>query len=163
MKKSNKQSKKRDIFLKLPARVLQDRHVAVLEAIVEYLKEEKEMKYSEIAKLLNRDDRTIWTVYSRVRQKRKALGQDTEKNKKTSDKETEQKNKNKNDKTSNKKLEKKIKASNTKVKSNKQITDKEVENNNDKISNNQKRKKKTNNKTSNNKENKIKKRINKLK
>jgi len=70
MKKESNSKKrtKKDLFLKLPARVLQDRSVAVLEAIVEYLKDEQDMKYSEIAKLLNRNVRTIWTVYSRVDQ-----------------------------------------------------------------------------------------------
>ncbi len=56
--------------LEIPLKILQDRSVAVLEAIVEYLKEEKSLKYSEIALLLNRDQRTIWTVYSRVKKKR---------------------------------------------------------------------------------------------
>jgi hypothetical protein len=56
--------------LDIPLKILQDRGVAVLEAIVEYLKEEKKLKYSEIAILLNRDQRTIWTVYNRVKKKR---------------------------------------------------------------------------------------------
>ncbi len=57
--------------LDIPLRILQDRTVAVLEAIVEYLKEERDLRYSEIAELLNRDQRTIWTVYSRAKKKRK--------------------------------------------------------------------------------------------
>jgi predicted transcriptional regulator len=69
-KKSN--SEKRET-LTLPLKVLQDRDVAILESIVEYLKEEKKLKYSEIAKLLNRDQRTIWTVYNRVKKKRLLL------------------------------------------------------------------------------------------
>ena len=56
--------------LDIPLRILQDRTVAVLESIVEYLKDEKGLRYSEIALLLNRDQRTIWTVYSRVKKKR---------------------------------------------------------------------------------------------
>jgi hypothetical protein len=56
--------------LDIPLRILQDRTVAVLESIVEYLKDEKGLRYSEIGKLLNRDQRTIWTVYSRVKKKR---------------------------------------------------------------------------------------------
>ncbi len=72
MKKKNNCSEQRtEKILEVPLRILQDRTVAVLEAIVEYLKEEKELRYSEIAKLLNRDQRTIWTVYSRVKKKRK--------------------------------------------------------------------------------------------
>ena len=57
--------------LDIPLKILQDRTVAVLEAIVEYLREEKDLRYSEIAELLNRDQRTIWTVYSRAKAKRK--------------------------------------------------------------------------------------------
>ncbi|MGM5487616.1 MAG: hypothetical protein ACQESG_01575 [Nanobdellota archaeon] len=41
----------------------------VLEGIVSYLREERGMRYSEIAPLLNRNERTIWTVYRRAQQK----------------------------------------------------------------------------------------------
>ena len=53
----------------IPAKVLRDRSVSVLEAIVRHLKDKKKLTYHEIAVLLNRDDRTIWTVYSRARKK----------------------------------------------------------------------------------------------
>lgn len=56
----------------IPTSIFQDREIAVLEAIVEFLKEEKNLHYSEIANLLSRDDRTIWTTYSRVKKTRKA-------------------------------------------------------------------------------------------
>ena len=52
--------------------VLQDRSISVLEAISEYLKDKKGLSYHEIAILLNRDDRTIWTCYSRAKKKRPA-------------------------------------------------------------------------------------------
>lgn len=61
----------REGFISIPTSIFQDRLLSVLEAIAEYLKEKKGMRYSEIAKLLNRDARTIWTVYSRVKNKRK--------------------------------------------------------------------------------------------
>jgi len=54
----------------LPSSIFRDRELSVLEAIAEYFKEEKKMRYSEIAKLLNRDDRTIWTAYNRAKEKR---------------------------------------------------------------------------------------------
>ena len=54
----------------IPSSVFQDRELSVLEAMVEYFKEKKQMKYSEIARLLNRDDRTIWTAYKRAKEKR---------------------------------------------------------------------------------------------
>ena len=40
-----------------------------LEAIVKYLKEKQELSYSEISKLLNRDARTIWTTYNKIKNK----------------------------------------------------------------------------------------------
>ena len=55
----------------LPTFIFRDRKVAVLEAIVEYLKDEKKLTYHEIAVMLNRDDRTIWTCYKRAKKKRK--------------------------------------------------------------------------------------------
>ncbi len=71
--KNNSNEQRTEQILDMPLRILQDRNVAVLEAIVEYLKQEKGLKYSEIAKLLNRDQRTIWTVYSRVKKKRRSI------------------------------------------------------------------------------------------
>jgi len=58
-------------FISIPTAIFQDRELSVLEAIAEYLREKKGMRYSEIAKLLNRDDRTIWTAYNRAKEKRK--------------------------------------------------------------------------------------------
>jgi hypothetical protein len=57
--------------IKIPLSVFRDRNVAVLECITEYLKEELDMSYHDIAVLLNRDDRTIWTSYNRTKKKRK--------------------------------------------------------------------------------------------
>ena len=56
-------------FLKIS--IFEDRKMGVLEAISEYLKEEYKLTYHEIAVLLNRDDRTIWTVYKRAKIKRR--------------------------------------------------------------------------------------------
>lgn len=49
----------------IPVSILNDRNYAVLESIVKYLKEIQNLKYHEIAVLLKRNDRTIWTVYQR--------------------------------------------------------------------------------------------------
>jgi len=38
--------------------------IGPLEALVKYLKEDKKLKYSQIAKLLKRDQRTIWVTYN---------------------------------------------------------------------------------------------------
>ncbi|MDO8740267.1 MAG: hypothetical protein Q7J54_01690 [Candidatus Woesearchaeota archaeon] len=57
----------------IPVSILKDRKLSALEAISEYLKESLNMNYHEIAVLMNRDDRTIWTVYNRAKKKRNAL------------------------------------------------------------------------------------------
>ncbi len=61
----------RQVKFFIPITIFQDRRVSVLEAIVEYLKEQRQCSLHEIASLLNRDQRTVWTVYSRVQKKRK--------------------------------------------------------------------------------------------
>ena len=43
--------------------------LSCLESIVKYLKETKGMKLGSIAKLLNRDNRTIWSTYSNATKK----------------------------------------------------------------------------------------------
>ena len=54
----------------IPSSIFLDRTVSVLESIVEYLKNKRKLSYHEIAVLLNRDDRTIWTCYDRAKKKR---------------------------------------------------------------------------------------------
>jgi hypothetical protein len=54
----------------IPLSIVCDRKVSIFETIVEYLKEHYGLTYHEIAVLLNRDDRTIWTVYNRAVKKR---------------------------------------------------------------------------------------------
>lgn len=53
----------------IPILLLRSRQYSVLETITLYLKEAYNMKYSEIARLTQRNDRTIWTVYKRAKQK----------------------------------------------------------------------------------------------
>jgi len=50
----------------IPTVIFRDRRLSVLEVLVKYLKEEKNLSYHMIAVLLNRDDRTIWTCYHRA-------------------------------------------------------------------------------------------------
>lgn len=73
MSKQKKRGKRSQISsesnLDIPSQIFQNRSLSVLESLVKYLKEEKNLTYSEIARLLNRDDRTIWTVYARVKKK----------------------------------------------------------------------------------------------
>lgn len=53
----------------IPISILQNRKLSVLENIVSYLKDTFGLAYHKIALLLNRDDRTIWTVYQRAKKK----------------------------------------------------------------------------------------------
>ncbi len=57
--------------INVPLSIFRDRSLSVLEVLVEFLKNDMELSYHEIAVMLNRDDRTIWTVYNRVQKKRK--------------------------------------------------------------------------------------------
>jgi len=57
----------------IPTFVFRDRSLSVLEVMTEYLKDVKKLSYHQIAVLLNRNDRTIWTVYRRAKLKRKGL------------------------------------------------------------------------------------------
>lgn len=54
----------------VPIAILSDRKLSALEHIIAYLKEYHELSYKEIATLLNRDQRTIWTTYQRTKKKR---------------------------------------------------------------------------------------------
>jgi hypothetical protein len=54
----------------IPLEVVCDREVSIFETIVEFLKDKYGLTYHEIAVLLKRDDRTIWTVYNRAKKKR---------------------------------------------------------------------------------------------
>ena len=56
--------------LLLPTCIFHDRRLSVLEVIVEFLKESHHLSYAEIGRLMNRDERNIWTVYRRANNKR---------------------------------------------------------------------------------------------
>ena len=55
----------------IPVSILKGRKLSVLENIAAYLKDTFNLNYHSIAVLLNRDDRTIWTVYQRAKKKKK--------------------------------------------------------------------------------------------
>ncbi|HLC65313.1 MAG TPA: hypothetical protein VJI46_04280 [Candidatus Nanoarchaeia archaeon] len=55
--------------LQVPIAIFQNRKYGTLESLVRHLKNDKGMKFSGIAKALKRDDRTVWTVYSRSNKK----------------------------------------------------------------------------------------------
>lgn len=54
----------------IPVEIFKDRILSVLEVLTEYLKDKFELSYHQAAVMLNRDDRTIWTVYFRAKKKR---------------------------------------------------------------------------------------------
>jgi len=58
------QVKETEIFL--PLSIFIDRKYTPLESIIIFLKK-YELKYSEIAKLLNRNQKNIWTIYSKIK------------------------------------------------------------------------------------------------
>ncbi len=72
MSKANaKKDRAKDLKeIKIPVSIFRDRQLAVLEALVEYLKEKLSLSYHEIGILTNRNERTIWTVYNRAKKKR---------------------------------------------------------------------------------------------
>jgi len=53
----------------IPVSILAERKLSVLGAIVSYLKDNFNLRYSEIAALLNRDERNMWTAYNRAKKK----------------------------------------------------------------------------------------------
>ncbi|MFC1741786.1 hypothetical protein ACFL3V_04595 [Nanoarchaeota archaeon] len=55
--------------IEIPLSIFKDRTLAPLEKITSFVKELKHLSYHEIAALLNRDDRTIWTCYNRAQKK----------------------------------------------------------------------------------------------
>ena len=55
----------------IPVSILQDRNLSVLENVASYLKDTFGLTYHKVAILLNRNDRTIWTVYQRAKKKKK--------------------------------------------------------------------------------------------
>jgi hypothetical protein len=60
----------KDPMVNIPISIFSNREMSATENIVVYLKEKTGMKYSEIAKIMNRDERTVWTAYNRAKVKR---------------------------------------------------------------------------------------------
>ncbi len=50
----------------IPCRIFRQ-GLSGLGAVIRYLKENHQLKYSQISKILNRDQRTIWTTYRKVK------------------------------------------------------------------------------------------------
>jgi hypothetical protein len=58
----------------IPLSVFGNRQLSILENLTEYLKDTAKLRYHEIANLIDRDQRTIWTSYMRAKQKRLTNG-----------------------------------------------------------------------------------------
>ena len=52
--------------INLPITIFTNRKLGMLESAVVYLSEEKKLSFNQIAKLLNRDNRTIWSTYHKA-------------------------------------------------------------------------------------------------
>ena len=55
--------------ISIPVSIFKDRKLSALEALVSYLKDNFNLRYSEISRLLRRDERNVWTVYNRAMKK----------------------------------------------------------------------------------------------
>ncbi|MCP3682401.1 MAG: hypothetical protein GY861_06885 [bacterium] len=55
--------------MQIPLGLFQNRLFSVLETLAVFLKEEHNLTYSKIGTLLNRNQRTVWTVYQRAKRK----------------------------------------------------------------------------------------------
>jgi len=53
----------------IPVSIFKNRKLSVLEAIVSHLKETFRLRYKDIATLLNRNERNIWTIYNNYKKK----------------------------------------------------------------------------------------------
>jgi hypothetical protein len=56
----------------LPLTKLVSDKLSIAEIVVTYLKEDLKLRNSEISRLLKKDDRTVWTLYTRARKKKEA-------------------------------------------------------------------------------------------
>ena len=56
-------------FVEIPVSVFTDESLGPLESVSKFLIEELKMEYSDAAKLLNRDSRSIWACYKRATEK----------------------------------------------------------------------------------------------
>jgi len=68
-----KEYKKKESINRIPITIFSNKKFGVLEALVKYLKESTDLSYHEIAEILHRDDRTIWTTYKKACKKEKEL------------------------------------------------------------------------------------------
>ncbi len=68
-KRISKKEKLERKFNVVPVSIFYNDKLSALESVVKYLKENKKIRFRDIASLLNRDDRTIWYTYNQSRKK----------------------------------------------------------------------------------------------
>ena len=61
---------KEELEIQIPVEIFAG-ELSPAEALCKYLKENKKMKFSEISRLINRDERTVWTNYIHANEKKK--------------------------------------------------------------------------------------------
>ena len=54
----------------IPSSILKEKKLGILESTIKHLKEDLNLSYHQIAVLLERDDRAIWTAYSKAIKKK---------------------------------------------------------------------------------------------
>lgn len=57
--------------LLVPLTIFHDTKLGVLEALVRYLREEKEMSFIDMSRLLGRDNKVLWRCYANAKKKSK--------------------------------------------------------------------------------------------
>jgi hypothetical protein len=65
-----KERKKENEDIVLPINIFSDSNIGGLETITKYLRENLSLKFSQIARLLNRNERTIWVAYRNASKKK---------------------------------------------------------------------------------------------
>jgi len=68
-----KEQRQKNKSLSMPLSLFSDRKLGSLEIVVKYLKENLSLNFSQIAAIINRDQRTIWCTYSKAVKKDKSL------------------------------------------------------------------------------------------
>ena len=74
LKKQRKPFEKFPQSILIPLRIFRNRSVSFSEALVKYLKDSMHLSYHDIGILLNRNERTIWTLYARLKKKKGVAG-----------------------------------------------------------------------------------------
>ena len=57
----------------VPVSIFADNKLSILECLISYLKDAKQMRNSRIAVLLKKNASNIWTIYSRAKTKKGAI------------------------------------------------------------------------------------------